>query len=208
MNRSLRSAGFQPAVSPTSSRPRVGLRERVQVAAPVGYARRLGVENPRYSRLESLRYRFHGPKAHPIWDSRLSMNHAIGTPDLFGSFRHGSGGGRMTAAFRARVGPTRCWPGVLTAALLFALVALTGCESTDGGGGSVSGSVYYGVGFYDPWYYGGYYDDPDIIVTPPPGERPPSGARPEQPIAKPPTVSAPRPMPMPSIPSRPMPRAR
>ena len=25
------------------------------------------------------------------------------------------------------------------------------------------------MGFYDPWYHGGYYyDDPDIIVTPPP----------------------------------------
>ena len=113
----------------------------------------------------------------------------------------------MTAAFRARVGPTRCWSIAWAAVLLAVLVGFTGCESTDGGG-SVSGGVYYGVGSYDPWYYGGYYDDPDIIVTPPPGERPPSGARPEQPIAKPPTVSAPRPMPMPSIPSRPMPRAR
>jgi hypothetical protein len=63
VNRSLRSAGFQPAVSPTFSRPGVGLRERAQVAAPVGYARRLRVENPRYSRLESLRYGVHGPKA-------------------------------------------------------------------------------------------------------------------------------------------------
>jgi len=63
MNRSLRSAGFQPTVSPTFSRPGVGLRERVQVAGPVGYARRLRVENPRYSRLESLRYGVQGPKA-------------------------------------------------------------------------------------------------------------------------------------------------
>lgn len=65
---------------------------------------------------------------------------------------------------------------------------------------------------YDPWYYGGYWDDPDYIVTPPPsGERPPGGvgAHPEQPIAKPPPVtSAPRPTPMPSIPSAPRPMAR
>ena len=68
MNRSLRSAGFQPAVSPTFSRPGVGLRERVQVAGPVGYARPLRVENPRYGRLESLRYRVHGPKARQsVW---------------------------------------------------------------------------------------------------------------------------------------------
>lgn len=84
-------------------------------------------------------------------------------------------------------------------ALAFALVVLTGCGSTESGGGSASGSVHYGTGFYDPWYYGGYDDDPDIIVTPP---------RPEPPIAKPPPVSAPRPTPMPSIPSRPMPRGR
>ena len=82
--------------------------------------------------------------------------------------------------------------------LASAVVAFTGCEST-GGGGNVSGSVYYGVGFYDPWYYGGYwYDDPDIIVTPPPG----GGSRPhpEHPIAKPPTTT---PRPMPSMPSTP-----
>ena len=77
------------------------------------------------------------------------------------------------------------------------IAASTGCDSTDGGG-SVSGSVYYGVGFYDPWYYGGYYDDPDIIVTPP--DRPSTPVRPTHPIA--PTPS-PRPTPMPSIPSIP-----
>jgi hypothetical protein len=83
----------------------------------------------------------------------------------------------------------------------------TGCEST-GGGTSVSGGMYYGVGIHDPWYYGGhYYDDPDIIVVPPERpERPPE--RPVPPIAKPPPPT--RPQPMPSIPStpRPMPRAR
>ena len=98
----------------------------------------------------------------------------------------------------------------LTAALLFVLGVFTGCESTDGGGSArVSGGVYYGAGFYDPWYYG-YWDDPDYIVTPPPpGDRPPSeiGAHPEHPIAKPPP-SAPAPRPTPSIPSTPRPMAR
>ena len=78
---------------------------------------------------------------------------------------------------------------------------IIGCESTDGGGGDVSGAVYYGTGFYDPWYYGGYYDAPDVIVTPPP-------ARPTHPIATPPPSMGPRPTPMPSIPARPMPRMR
>lgn len=77
------------------------------------------------------------------------------------------------------------------AALVLALFAFTGCESTDGG--SVSGSMYYGVGFYDPWYYGSYYDNPDILVTPPP--------RPDRPVARP--LPAPAPRPMPSIPSAP-----
>ena len=79
MNRSLSSAGFQPAVSPTFSRPGVRLRERVQVAGHVRYARRLRVENPsilrstatedgRYRRLESLRYGVHGFMARPfVW---------------------------------------------------------------------------------------------------------------------------------------------
>ncbi len=79
-----------------------------------------------------------------------------------------------------------------------ALFAFAGCETTDYGG---SGSAYYGVGFYDPWYHGGYYDDPDFIVTTPPvrPQRPPHV---ENPIARPPLTS-PRPTPMPSIPSMP-----
>jgi hypothetical protein len=44
----------------------------------------------------------------------------------------------------------------LVAALGLTLGVFSGCESTDAG--SVSGSGYYGVGFYDPWYYGGGYD--------------------------------------------------
>ena len=112
---------------------------------------------------------------------------------------------------------TRSLPLGRFAGLTLALAIFTGCESTDGGGGA-SGSVYYGVGFYDPWYYGGYHDDPDIVVTPPgPGHpiHPPDGGRPtppprpEQPIARPPpSRPTPAPRPMPSIPSapRPMPR--
>ena len=91
------------------------------------------------------------------------------------------------------------------AAVALVLAWFTGCESTDGGGGSVSGSAYYGVGFHDPWYYGGYwYDDPDIIVTPPPRpvEPPP---RPVHPIAPAP---APAPRPTPSIPTMPRPSLR
>lgn len=84
----------------------------------------------------------------------------------------------------------------LLAVSAFLFTASTGCEST---GGSVSGGVYYGVGFHDPWYYGGY-DDVDIIVTPPDRpDRPGSGARPEHPIARP----SPSPRPTPSIPSMP-----
>ena len=80
------------------------------------------------------------------------------------------------------------------------VVAFSGCESTDGGGGNVSGSAYYGVGFYDPWYYGDYYDDPDVIVRPPTR---PDNPRPEHPIARPTPPSTPVARPMPSIPSMP-----
>ena len=91
------------------------------------------------------------------------------------------------------------------ATLALVLVAFSGCESTEGGG-SVGGSVYYGVGINDPWYYGGYYDGPDVIVTPPPN-RPEPPPQPTHPIAQPP-AAGPRPTPLPSIPSapRPMPR--
>jgi hypothetical protein len=93
------------------------------------------------------------------------------------------------------------------APFLLLLGLFTSCESTDGGGGgSVSGGAYYGVGFYDPWYHGAYWDDPDIIITPPP-ERPGSPPRPEHPIASTPP-SRPRPTPMPSIPSTPRPALR
>ncbi|MHC1764528.1 MAG: hypothetical protein AB9869_09500 [Verrucomicrobiia bacterium] len=77
----------------------------------------------------------------------------------------------------------------------------SGCESTNGDGHASAGA-YYGVGFYDPWYYGDYDNDVDVIVTPP--DRPAAPPRPSHPIATPPSAG-PRPTPMPSIPS--MPRA-
>lgn len=90
----------------------------------------------------------------------------------------------------------------VVAMALFAFGMFSGCGSTDGGGSNVSGGMYYGTGFYDPWYYGGYYDDPDIIVTPP--ARPERPVAPSQPIARP----MPAPRPMPSIPSGPRPSMR
>ena len=93
-----------------------------------------------------------------------------------------------------------------SAILVLVVGSLTGCGTPGEGGGSasVSGGVYYGTGFYDPWYHGGYYYPPGVIVTPPPegGARPPAGSppRPENPIADRPSVS---PRPTPSIPSTP-----
>ena len=95
-------------------------------------------------------------------------------------------------------------PGIfLKFAVALAFGVFTGCESTEDGG-SVSGSVYYGVGFTDTWYYGDYYDHDDIVVTPPPS-RPEPPVHAEQPIYHP---STPRPTPMPSIPSAPRPAMR
>src|SRR5687767_12674851 len=102
-------------------------------------------------------------------------------------------------------------------ALLLAMSLFTGCESSDSGSVSSSSTVYYGATFHDPWYYGDYDHDHDVIVTPPPGNRPDGGfaPRPEHPIANPPGGSRPpsasqlpassRPSarPMPSIPSTP-----
>ena len=97
--------------------------------------------------------------------------------------------------------------GAKIAALMLSLAALTGCESMDDGSTHTSTSVYYGVGFYDPWYHGHYDDDYDVIVTPPP-ERPGSDPRPSHPIARPPASAGPRPTPMRSIPSAPRPAPR
>src|SRR5437899_11508476 len=88
--------------------------------------------------------------------------------------------------------------------LIAVLACSLGCESTDGGSSQVSGSVYYGAEFYDPWYHGGADYPPDVIVTPPP-VRPVDPPHVEHPIAKPPPAASPAPRPMPSIPS--MPRA-
>jgi hypothetical protein len=88
--------------------------------------------------------------------------------------------------------------GIIAGAVLV-LGVFSGCESTDTDA-SVSGSMYYGVGFYDPWYYGDYDYDSDVIVTPP--SRPPPQAT--QPIYNP----SPRPTPMPSVPSAPRPSFR
>ena len=69
--------------------------------------------------------------------------------------------------------------------------AFWGCESTDDAGAYYGGTAYYGVGFADPYYYGGVYYPPDVIVTPPRPDRPDRPDRPSQPIARP----------MPSVPS-------
>ena len=107
-------------------------------------------------------------------------------------------------ATRPQAGGLRHYAAVAAMAALawLLLLTLTGCESTDGGGGNVSGGVYYGVGFYDPWYYGGYYEDIDIDIDRP--DRPGQGPRPEHPIARP-TPSRPTATPSarPSIPSMP-----
>jgi hypothetical protein len=63
------------------------------------------------------------------------------------------------------------------AAMLLVLGLFSGCDSGGGGGGDVDvyGSVYMGVGIYDPWYYGpgpGYYP-PAVICHPPPRPMPP-----------------------------------
>jgi hypothetical protein len=85
------------------------------------------------------------------------------------------------------------------AVLISAFSLFTGCGTTDEGGSSVSGSMYYGTGFYDPWYYGGDYYPPDAVGAPPPA-RPEAPVHPSQPIYRP---SGPTATPMPSIPSTP-----
>ena len=99
----------------------------------------------------------------------------------------------------------------LAAATLLGLGTLTGCQS-DGDGSHVTNN-YYGHGYRDPWYYGDYNDNRDVIVTPPPdgggsggGNRPDNGLRPTHPIVRPPPAS--RPPSRPSIPSSPRPSPR
>ena len=100
---------------------------------------------------------------------------------------------------------------ILMGTVLLALATFIGCESTESGSTQVTSNVYYGVGFYDPWYHGDQHYDYDVVVTPPDRPGGGSGARPEQPIARPPDVSSrppsastlPAARPMPSIPSTP-----
>jgi hypothetical protein len=88
-----------------------------------------------------------------------------------------------------------------------AVGAVAGCESTESGDTQVSAGVYYGAGLYDPWYYGGTYYPPGVVVPPPGCEVEPPHV--EHPIATPPPVSAaPAPRPMPSVPAMPRPVMR
>jgi len=92
----------------------------------------------------------------------------------------------------------------LAATLGLAVLASNSCE-TGGGGGS--GSAYYDAGgFNDPWYYGTYYDDADLIAVPP-GTRPERPEAPGHPIARPPVgPAAPtHPIARPPLGPRPMP---
>lgn len=89
--------------------------------------------------------------------------------------------------------------GVVFSALLCGVGVLAGCAS--GGSGQVHGSMYMGVGYYDPWYWGPCCHDTVIVGPPnpsPPGARP-DGPHVEQPIAKPPP-SAPAARPLPASP--------
>lgn len=95
----------------------------------------------------------------------------------------------------------------LAATLFLASGMLSGCESNQGGSANVT-SNYYGVGYYDPWYHGGY-DDRDVIIVPPPRGNPPdNGLHPAHPIASPPPAPRPSLQPSPSIPSTPRPAPR
>jgi hypothetical protein len=79
------------------------------------------------------------------------------------------------------------------ACALLLLLALAACQTDEADLGTDHGAGYYGSSLDDPWYYGAYNDNADIIVTPP--SRPDSNPHPSHPIAAPP-----RPMTMPSMP--------
>ena len=85
------------------------------------------------------------------------------------------------------------------------LVALLAGCANGGGSSQIHGSMYAGVGYSNPWYWGPCCNDTVVIGPPPDGSgRPPGGsvgARPEHPIASPPP-SAPvaRPLPAPAAP--------
>ncbi len=80
----------------------------------------------------------------------------------------------------------RFWGG---AALLWVGFAGFGCSSSmTSSPPAIQGSVYYGVGWGDPYFYGSPWYGGGHVVMPPP-HRPPI-----------------RPKPMPTVPPRPMPR--
>jgi hypothetical protein len=56
-------------------------------------------------------------------------------------------------------------PSLKLAAVLLMFGVYSGCE--DSGSYDVHGSVSYGVGFYDPWYYGSSHYTSAVIVVPP-----------------------------------------
>ncbi len=89
----------------------------------------------------------------------------------------------------------------LSAKLLLACFAalVSGCAS-NGTSSSVHGSVYYGVGWHDPYYYGGGYGG-DVVVVPNPPDRPDRPSTQPRPTPLPSTGAASRP----SIPSGPRP---
>jgi hypothetical protein len=75
---------------------------------------------------------------------------------------------------------------------LAAIVVLSAaCASS--GGGSVSGSVYVGAGYYDPWYWDAHPVPPPGAIGPP--DRPVAPPHPSHPIAHPPSRPAPMPRP-------------
>ena len=91
------------------------------------------------------------------------------------------------------------------AVLLSCAVLLAGCAN-GGGSSQVHGSVYMGVGYSNPWYWGPCCDNDVVVIGPPGGSG--SQPRPEHPIAKP-LPSAPVAKPLPAAaPTRPtaMPR--
>ena len=86
----------------------------------------------------------------------------------------------MSAAAR----PTRFRRSALALMLGICATLVGACAGT--GGGKVSGTVYVGAGYYDPWYWGpGYIPPPGAIGPPPRPVRPPP--RPTHPIARPPS---------------------
>lgn len=82
-------------------------------------------------------------------------------------------------------------------------VLANGCAS-NGGSGNVHGSVYYGAGWHDPYYYNqGMYND--VVVVPNPPDRPDRPVTPPAGQPRPTPLPAAGVAPRPSIPSGPRP---